>query len=115
MFIGQDNQVSHSLVETIGKFFPGDFIVLQQDWEQQFDEVKQPPAIVFVNLMDANRPQEIARKVRKHFPNAYLTGIHTYDSKVLIDQILTQGYDHYLTVFKLNEELPRLLQSTTTS
>ena len=64
MLIGQENNVSLSLVETIGHFFPVEFILLNSRFKEQLEAVQTPPQFIFVNLMDVNKPEEISQIVK---------------------------------------------------
>ena len=115
MIIGQNNNVSQTLAETIGHFVQADFIVINDEFEKQLKETKTEPQFVFVNLMDVNQPQLVSETVRQYFPDSTQVGIHSFQNQALIDQTLAQGYDHYLTVFTLADTLPTLLRRATKS
>lgn len=115
MVIGLDTPVSQMLSETIGQFIKVDFIILNDRFEAQLEAVVRTPQYIFVNLMDVSQPAEVAIIVREYFPESILVGLHNYLSPSLIEHTLSQGYDRYISVFNLPEELPKLLQPTLSS
>lgn len=115
MIIGQDNPVTQTLAATIGQFYEANFIVLNEGFEQQLQNVTEKPEYVFVNLMDVNDPRKVVQLVRTHIGDCTLVGIHAFDSEALIREIRAMGYDHYLTVFNLARDLQTLLQHSNPS
>ena len=115
MIIGQDNPVTQTLAATIGQFVEADYIVLNEGFEDQLQNVTVKPEFVFVNLMDVNDPRMVVKVVRSYFDNCILVGIHAFDSDALIQEIYAMGYDRYLTVFNMATDLPTLLQHSNPS
>lgn len=104
MLIGQKSNINDKLVEEISEIFTISF----WDINDVINGVQNTtePRIIIINLMDINvQEDEILNILKNKHPHAKVIGIHCYQSPKMIEKTLSKGYDGYLSIFNLSEEL----------
>lgn len=109
MLIGYNNEVNKSLLRVIGSFAPMQLKEYAELSEENATEFNQTPYF-FVNLMDmTNSYDQIVQKLRIISPTAKLIGLHCFEVDTMIKSVLDAGFDNYIPLLKMKEELPKVI------
>ena len=112
MLLGKENSINQKLVQEISEVFPiqfREYFVFMADAQIRPDV---NPKIFFINLMDVGGDEtDLLGMLQVRFPESRKIAIHTFQEEIMVRTTLKKGFDGYLSIFDLNEDLLPLLSS----
>jgi hypothetical protein len=117
VLVGKKNRVNDKLVKEISAVYPLEIVeidnVLSLSNKGKLGNMSHHSGtLVFVNLMDFGAEDtRVLTLLQQCRSDKKLIAIHSYQSATMVEYVLKKGFDHYLSIFTISEELPRLLES----
>lgn len=109
MLIGKDTVVTRKLVQQISRIHPIEFLEYRSDLESLLAGIEDAPRLIFVNLLDLGGEIAMPRAIKRVLPRSTLVGIHCYQAKNMIAVLYKNGFNKYISIFHLSDELPKIL------
>jgi hypothetical protein len=112
MLLGKENLINQKLIFEINKLIKLKFIDLDTFKMYPILKPEYSPRIILVNLIDVGSFQiELLSKLKTIYPDVKIIGIHNFISPNKIKLVLENGFDAYMSVFNLGEELVSVFES----
>lgn len=112
MLLGKENLINKKLEFEINKLIKLEFVDLDTFKMYPVLKPEYSPRILLVNLMDVGSIQsEILNKLKTIYPDVKIIGIHNFMGPDKVKSILENGFDAYMSVFNLGEELVSVFES----
>lgn len=106
MLIGNNNLINTKLVEEISAVTPIKLIEYQEIANDPGAVSAKGPHIALVNLMDlGNVENELLEILKTNFSELKIVAIHSFQSEQLINKTLEKGYDRYISIFDISEQV----------
>ncbi|GGZ74783.1 hypothetical protein [Algibacter mikhailovii] len=109
MLIGRENSINQKLVDKISEIIP----IVFKNYEAVLEgfEDRLIPRVLIVNLMDVGPIEnEIISNLKKKYPQIKLIAVHCFQAPEMIDSIIRKGYDSYVSIFDISNELSNMLR-----
>ena len=112
MLLGKNNLINQKLIFEINKLIKLEFVDLDTFKMYPLIKPEYSPRILLVNLMDVGSFQiEMLSNLKTVYPGVKIIGIHNFMGPDKIKSILENGFDAYMSVFNLGEELVSVFES----
>ena len=112
MLLGKNNLINQKLIFEINKLIKLEFVDLDTFKMYPLIKPEYSPRILLVNLMDVGSFQmELLSKLKTVYPGVKIIAIHNFMGPDKIKSILENGFDAYMSVFNLGEELVSVFES----
>lgn len=106
MLIGNNNSINLKLVEEISTVSPMIFVDYKDLVSDPESISAKSPHIALVNLMDlGNVETELLAILKTNFSDLKIVAIHSFQSEHLIAKTLDKGYDSYISIFDVSEQM----------
>lgn len=111
MLIGKNNPVNRTLVEKLVPVLSIQFVDYTDLLKNPAAFAVQEPQIALVNLMDLGSVEtELLQLLKLNFPNLKIVAIHSFQSEILIEKTLAKGYDSYISIFDISENIASIFE-----
>lgn len=112
MLLGKNNLINQKLLLEINELIKLEFVDLDTFKKNLLLKPEYSPRILLVNLMDVGSFQiELLSKLKTVYPGVKIVGLHNFVSSDRIKLVLANGFDDYMSVFNLGEELVYVFES----
>ncbi|MBB3699763.1 hypothetical protein KMW28_01510 [Flammeovirga yaeyamensis] len=106
LLIGKDNSLNNKLIEQIYYLTPIKRVELNDILEQKITS----RGYIFVNLLDVDLPSsKVLSIIKNKFPNDCIVAMHCFQVDHMINNLMEEGYNAYISILDFSEDLSSIL------